>query len=88
MIVSSRVSSTLDRLAFRSKFSYCSKVCDQLVLVTGLMYSTRTVTVGVKNLRKATLRKALNALIRMLQANYPDDYKHRIREWGFQKEKY
>lgn len=47
--------------------------------------STMTAT---KNQHKAYLKKAVNALIRTLQANYPETYKAELRSWGFQKEKY
>jgi hypothetical protein len=44
--------------------------------------------VGNKNQLKKQVRKALNAIIRLLKANYPDTYKTEMRNWGFQKEKY
>ena len=44
--------------------------------------------VSDKNELRKTIVKTHNALIRLLQANYPDTYKSVIREWGFQKEKY
>jgi len=44
--------------------------------------------VSDKNELRKTIVKTHNALIKLLQANYPDTYKSVIREWGFQKEKY
>lgn len=44
--------------------------------------------VGTKEQLKAELRKALNALMLLIRANYPDTAKSVLREWGFQKEKY
>ena len=44
--------------------------------------------VGNKNVLKKEIRKALNALINLLKANYPDTWKTELRNWGFQKEKY
>ena len=44
--------------------------------------------VGNKQQMKAELKRALNALIFIIKANYPDTYKNVLREWGFQKEKY
>jgi len=44
--------------------------------------------VGNKQQMKAELKRALNALILIIKANYPDTYKNVLREWGFQKEKY
>ena len=44
--------------------------------------------VSDKNQLRKTIVKTHNALIKLLQANYPDTYKSVIREWGFQKEKY
>jgi hypothetical protein len=46
------------------------------------------VKVGDKNELKKSLKKGLNAIINLLKANYPDTYKHELRDWGFQKEKY
>ena len=45
-------------------------------------------TVGKKNLLREELVLALNALIDLIKANYPRDYKAHLREWGFQKEKF
>jgi hypothetical protein len=44
--------------------------------------------VGNKNNLKKELKKGLNAIVKALQANYPDSYKTELRTWGFQKEKY
>ena len=44
--------------------------------------------VGTKNELRKSIVKTHNALINVLRANYPDDYKNVIRAWGFQKEKY
>ena len=44
--------------------------------------------VGDKNELKKGLKKALNAIVLSVKANYPDTYKQELRTWGFQKEKY
>ncbi len=44
--------------------------------------------VGDKNIMKKELKKGLNAIIKAIQANYPDSFKTELRTWGFQKEKY
>jgi hypothetical protein len=44
--------------------------------------------VGNKNELKKQIKKALNAIINLLKANYPDTYKNEMRAWGLQKEKY
>jgi hypothetical protein len=44
--------------------------------------------VGDKNAMKKELKKGLNAIVKVLQANYPNSYKTELRNWGFQKEKY
>ena len=44
--------------------------------------------VGNKNILKADLKKSLNAIVSVIKANYPDNYKQELRNWGFQKEKY
>jgi hypothetical protein len=44
--------------------------------------------VGDKNILKKELKKALNAIVNIIKANYPDNYKEELRNWGFQKEKY
>jgi hypothetical protein len=44
--------------------------------------------VGDKNSLKKDLKKGLNAIVKAIQANYPDTYKTELRAWGFQKEKY
>jgi hypothetical protein len=44
--------------------------------------------VGSKNLLKKDLKKGLNAIVLAIKANYPDNYKAELRNWGFQKEKY
>ncbi|MCA0347651.1 MAG: hypothetical protein LCH35_00130 [Bacteroidetes bacterium] len=47
-----------------------------------------SVKVGDKNVLKDRIKKALNAIIFVIRANYPDTYKSVLRDWGFQKEKY
>jgi hypothetical protein len=47
-----------------------------------------SVKVGDKNVLKNDLKKAVNALIFAIKANYPDTFKEELRDWGFQKEKY
>jgi hypothetical protein len=44
--------------------------------------------VGDKNMLKKDIKKGLNAIVKAIQANYPDTYKTELRNWGFQKEKY
>ncbi len=44
--------------------------------------------VGAKEAGKEYIVKVLNALIHLLQANYPDTYEEELRAWGFQKEDY
>lgn len=44
--------------------------------------------VNIKNKNKEQVLKVLNALIHLIQANYPDSYASELRVWGFQKEKY
>lgn len=48
---------------------------------------TVSTKVGTKNELRKIIVKTHNALIKLLQANYPDTYKSVMREWGFQKEK-
>lgn len=44
--------------------------------------------VSVKSGQKSLIRETLNALISLLKANYPDNWRDELRKWGFQKEKY
>ena len=44
--------------------------------------------VGDKNILKKDLKKGLNAVVLTIKANYPENYKEELRNWGFQKEKY
>ncbi len=44
--------------------------------------------IGNKNEQKKNISKVLTALIRLIQANYPDTYKSELRAWGFQREKF
>lgn len=44
--------------------------------------------VGGKNVLKMNLARGLNAIVHSIKSNYPDTYKHVLRDWGFQKEKY
>ena len=44
--------------------------------------------VGDKNILKKDLKKALNSIVLIVKANYPENYKQELRVWGFQKEKY
>ena len=41
-----------------------------------------------KNQAKKIVKKTLNCLIKVIKGKYPDTWKHVLREWGFQKEKY
>lgn len=47
-----------------------------------------SVKVGDKKILKKEVKKALNAIVLVIKANYPDTYKEELRSWGFQKEKY
>ena len=47
-----------------------------------------SIKVGDKNALKNNLKKGLNAIVNTLKANYPDNYKQELRNWGFQKENY
>ncbi|MDR2926774.1 MAG: hypothetical protein LBV41_01005 [Cytophagaceae bacterium] len=47
-----------------------------------------SVQVSNKAELKAKIIKTLNALISLVKANYPDNWKEELRMWGFQKEKY
>jgi hypothetical protein len=44
--------------------------------------------VNSKNGQKAIIRQTLNALIFLIKANYPLQWREELRIWGFQKEKY
>ena len=55
---------------------------------TTMVDGTVSQKVSDKNELRKTIVKTHNALIKLLQANYPDTYRAVMREWGFQKEKY
>jgi hypothetical protein len=57
----------------------------QAAISTDSKVSTKA---GTKNLLKKDLEKGLNAIVHVIKANYPDNYKEELRNWGFQKEKY
>jgi hypothetical protein len=61
---------------------------DELLLLAKSTDGTVASKVGEKNMHRKAITKTLNALIHLIRANYPDDWKNKIREWGFQKEKY
>ncbi|MDR0844345.1 MAG: hypothetical protein LBN71_03925 [Tannerella sp.] len=44
--------------------------------------------VNVKTEQKAVIRQTLNALILVIKANHPHQWRDELRVWGFQKEKY
>ena len=44
--------------------------------------------VSKKDEAKKTVRKALQAIIFLLKANYPDTFEAELRAWGFRKENY
>lgn len=50
--------------------------------------STTSEQVKVKIVERDYIRKALNSLVHLLMAHYPDTWKEELRVWGFQKEKY
>lgn len=41
-----------------------------------------------KNELRTEIRKVLQSLILLVQANYPDNWRNVLRQWGYQKEKY
>ncbi len=61
---------------------------DSLLTQATTIDGTVSSKVGDKNVLKAQIKKALNALIHIIIGNYPDTYKTELRSWGFQKEKY
>jgi len=61
---------------------------DALMAQASSIDSAVSSKVGDKNVLKSKIKKALNALIHLIKANYPDTYKAELRSWGFQKEKY
>lgn len=61
---------------------------DALLLAASTTDGTVSNKVGDKNELKKGLKKALNAIVLSVKANYPDTYKQELRAWGFQKEKY
>jgi hypothetical protein len=44
--------------------------------------------VSTKDTNRAKIHKALIALTKLIEANYPDTYKQILREWGFIKQNY
>jgi hypothetical protein len=61
---------------------------DDLRAQAVLIDETVSSKVGDKNMYRKDIVKTLNALIHLIKANYPDDYKNVLRTWGFQKDKY
>lgn len=61
---------------------------DALLLSASTTDSTVSNKVGDKNELKKGLKKALNAIVLTVKANYPETFKQELRVWGFQKEKY
>ncbi|MFY0482395.1 hypothetical protein ACI6PS_07290 [Flavobacterium sp. PLA-1-15] len=61
---------------------------DSLLELASSTDGTVSLKVGDKNILKKEVKKVLNALIGVIKSNYPDTYKHELRSWGFQKEKY
>ncbi len=60
----------------------------QLVKKSGSDAGTVSHKVSNKNEAKATVLKALRAIIYLLKANYPDTFEAELRQWGFRKEGY
>lgn len=60
----------------------------QLLYQAGSTDSRRSARVKDKNELKRDLKKTLQSLVLLVQANYPDTWKSVLRQWGFQKEKY
>lgn len=44
--------------------------------------------VGSLNYNRTFVRKFLNSFVQLIKANYPDEWKTKLRDYGFQKEKY
>jgi hypothetical protein len=44
--------------------------------------------VAAKDTDRGKIEKALNAIIHLLNANYPDTIDKVLREWGFLKQNY
>lgn len=44
--------------------------------------------VGSLNYNRTFVRKFLNSFVQLIKANYPDEWKTKLRDFGFQKEKY
>lgn len=61
---------------------------DNLLNVARSGDSLVTNKVSSKNTLKAQGKKFLLAMVNLVKAMHPDDYKAKLREWGFQKEKY
>lgn len=47
-----------------------------------------TTTVSTKDVDKEQILKALKAFTNLLEANYPDTYAAKLREWGFMKQNF
>lgn len=61
---------------------------DELVAQARALDGGISQKVGDKNELKNTIKKGMNAIIKVLEGNYPDTYKQELRFWGFQKDKY
>ncbi|MBC7449492.1 MAG: hypothetical protein H7330_15685 [Hymenobacteraceae bacterium] len=59
-----------------------------LVEKSGADAGTVSHKVSRKDEAKKTVRKALQAIIFLLKANYPDTFEAELRQWGFRKESY
>jgi hypothetical protein len=61
---------------------------DNLIQAATSTDSKIALKAGDKKLLRKELDKALKAIVHAIKANYPENYKEELRNWGFQKEKY
>jgi hypothetical protein len=61
---------------------------ETLLIKASSIDSATSTKVGEKNALKKELKIVVNAIIYAIKANYPNNFKEELRNWGFQKEKY
>lgn len=89
LIIKSVETEGFDDKAFGS--SFWSSMYEQYKLLLGkasVADGTVSKKVGSKKVLKEALEEVLNSLIFLIKANYPNNWKAELRNWGFQKEKY
>ena len=59
-----------------------------LMQETGALAGTVAQQTGNKNESKRTVRKALKALVLLIEANFPDTYQAELQRWGFRRTTY